>query len=237
MRKFTNRVVVITGIAQGIGAALAKAFRERGALVCGIDLQSNDYYIGDLADKETLEAFCEKVFKDFGHVDILINNTTPLMKGIETCSYEDFERALRVGVTAAFYLTKLFLPYFSAGASIINLSSTREHMSQAQSESYSAAKGGIGALTHALAVSLAGKVRVNAISPGWIETGEMTWQGADAAQHLSARVGKPEDIVQTAMFLCSEAAGFINAENIRVDGGMSRRMIYHGDEGWELTEF
>ena len=107
-------------------------------------------------------------------------------------------------------------------------------MSQPQTESYTAAKGGISALTHALAVSLAGKARVNAISPGWIDTEQQTYTGADALQQLVGRVGKPSDIAQLVLYLCSDQAGFITGENICVDGGMTRQMIYHNDFGWTL---
>ena len=143
-----------------------------------------------------------------------------------------FSRALAVGVTAPFYLTKLLAPHFAAGASVINIASSRDRMSQPQTESYTAAKGGIAALTHALAVSLAGKARVNSISPGWIDTTGSDITGADAVQQPVGRVGRPEDIAELALFLCSDRAGFITGENICVDGGMTRLMIYHGDHGW-----
>ena len=139
-----------------------------------------------------------------------------------------------MGVTAPFYLAKLFLSYFSQGASIVNLSSSRDRMSQPQTESYTAAKGGISALTHALAVSLAGKVRVNSISPGWIDTSYKIYTGADASQHPAGRVGTPMDIANMVLFLCSDKAGFITGENICIDGGMTRQMIYHNDFGWTL---
>ena len=167
---FENKVAVVTGGAKGIGKAIAGEFRKAGAHVCVIDLLPNAYYQGDLADQAVLEAFARKVIADYGHVDYLINNALPLMKGIDVCSYEEFNYALRVGVTAPFYLTKLFAPHFAPGAAIVNISSSRDRMSQPQTESYTAAKGGISALTHALAVSLAGRVRVNAIAPGWIDT-------------------------------------------------------------------
>ena len=153
---FKDKVVVVTGGARGIGKAITEEFRKAGAQVCVIDLLENDYYIGDLADQQVLEDFAQKVIADFGHVDYLINNALPLMKGIDQCSYEEFNYALRVGVTAPFYLTKLFAPHFAPGAAIVNISSSRDRMSQPQTESYTAAKGGISALTHALAVSLAG---------------------------------------------------------------------------------
>ena len=139
-----------------------------------------------------------------------------------------------MGVTAPFYLSKLFAPYFAPGASILNISSSRDRMSQPQSESYTAAKGGIAALTHALAVSFAGKVRVNSISPGWIDTAYTVYAGPDAIQQPVGRVGNPLDIAHMALFLASEKAGFITGENICIDGGQTRLMIYHGDHGWTL---
>lgn len=233
---FQNKTVVVTGGARGIGKCIAEEFRKNGAHVCIIDKQPNDYFTGDLAEKETLDRFAEKVIAERGTVDYLINNALPLMKGISECSYEEFEYALRVGVTAPFYLTKRFLPCFSPGAAVVNISSSRDRMSQPQTESYTAAKGGISALTHAMAVSLAGRVRVNSISPGWIDTGFAEFSGPDASQHPAGRVGNPLDIANMVLFLCSEKAGFITGENICIDGGMTRQMIYHNDFGWTLDE-
>ena len=227
-----RKVAVITGGAQGIGKAIADAFRTQGAVVHVIDKKPGDWFVGDISDKETLERFAAYVAEQSGHVDFLVNNALPLMKGIDECSYEDFQYALSVGVTAPFYLTKLLMPYFADGASIVNISSSRDRMSQPQTESYTAAKGGIAALTHALSVSLAGKVRVNSISPGWIDTTGSDISGPDASQQPAGRVGKPEDIAEMVMFLCSDKAGFITGENICIDGGMTRLMIYHGDHGW-----
>lgn len=231
---FQNRVVVVTGGAKGIGKTIADEFRKAGAHVCVIDLLKNDYFVGDLAEQTVLDAFADKVIADYGRVDVLVNNALPLMKGIDECTYEQFNYALRVGVTAPFYLTKRFAPYFAPGASVINISSSRDRMSQPQTESYTAAKGGISALTHALAVSLAGKVRVNSISPGWIDTDFTVYDGADATQHPAGRVGNPLDIANMVLFLCSDKAGFITGENICIDGGMTRQMIYHNDFGWKL---
>ena len=229
---FQNKVVVITGGAGGIGKCIAEEFRREGATVCVIDSALGDHFVGDIASKETLEAFAASVIEAHGKVDVLVNNAPPTFLGIDSCSYEDFRRALDIGVTAAFYLTKLFQPYFSEGASVINISSSRDRMSQPQSESYTAAKGGISALTHALAVSLAGKVRVNSVSPGWIDTGYRVYEGPDALQQPVGRVGNPMDIANLVLFLASEKAGFITGENVCVDGGQTRLMIYHGEHGW-----
>ena len=234
--EFADKVVVVTGGARGIGKCICQEFEKQGARVCPIDLLDNPYFIGDLADKATLERFAAKVIGDYGRVDCLVNNAMPLFKGIDDCSYEEFVYAQQVGVAAPFYLAKLFAPHFAPGASIVNISSSRDRMSQPQSESYTAAKGGIAALTHALAVSLRGRVRVNSVSPGWIETGEGVYAGPDASQQPAGRVGEPLDIANMVLYLCSHKAGFITGENICVDGGMTRQMIYHGDFGWRLEE-
>ena len=233
---FKNKIVIVTGGAQGIGRCIAEEFEKLGATVCVIDKQQGDHFVGDLADKQVLEQFAKDVIEKHGHVDYLINNALPLMKGINECSYEEFQYALSVGVTAPFYLAKLFAPHFAEGASIVNISSSRDRMSQPQTESYTAAKGGIAALTHALAVSLAGKVRVNSISPGWIDTAYTVYEGPDAFQQPAGRVGNPLDIANMVLYLCSDKAGFITGENICIDGGMTRQMIYHGDNGWTLKQ-
>jgi len=232
--EFENKVVVVTGGARGIGKAICEHFEKEGAKVCVMDILENDFFVGDIADKAKLEAFAAKVIEKYGRVDVLVNNALPIMRGIDTCSFEEFQYALSVGVTAPFYLAKLFKDHFAEGASIINISSSRDRMSQPQTESYTAAKGGISALTHALAVSLAGKVRVNSVSPGWIDTAYTVYEGPDAVQQPVGRVGDPDDIAALALFLASDRAGFITGENICVDGGMTRLMIYHGDHGWKL---
>ena len=231
---FRNKIAVVTGGARGIGKCIRECFEAAGATVCVIDLLENDGFVGDLSDRETLERFAKDVIDRHGRIDYLINNAAPKSIGIDGATYEDFEYALRVGVTAPFYLSKLFAPHFASGASIVNISSSRDRMSQPQTESYTAAKGGIHALTHALAVSLAGRVRVNSISPGWIDTQNAEYGGADASQQPAGRVGVPRDIADMVLYLCSEHAGFITGENICIDGGMTRQMIYHGDCGWTL---
>lgn len=231
---FAGKVAIVTGGAHGIGKAIAEAFQSEGAAVEIIDIAPGGHYVGDISQKETLEAFAQFVLDKHGHIDFLINNALPLMKGIDECTYEEFQYALSVGVTAPFYLSKLFAQHFAPGGVIINISSSRDRMSQPQTESYTAAKGGIAALTHALAVSLAGRVRVNSISPGWIDTDYREYEGPDATQQPAGRVGHSMDIAHMVLFLCSDKAGFITGENICIDGGMTRQMIYHGDWGWRL---
>lgn len=231
---FKDKVVIVTGGANGIGKCIADEFRKQGACVYVIDRQEGDHFVGDISKKEVLEAFVAEVLKKHDRIDCIINNALPLMKGIDECSYEEFQYALSVGVTAPFYLVKLLMNHLAEGASIVNISSSRDRMSQPQTESYTAAKGGIAALTHALAVSLAGRARVNSISPGWIDTSYVVYEGPDAIQQPVGRVGNPMDITNMVLFLCSDKAGFITGENICIDGGMTKQMIYHGDCNWEL---
>ena len=236
MYYFKNKVAVVTGGANGIGKCIAEEFAKYGAIVEVIDKEPGNHFVGDISNKEVLEDFAKHVIDSHGHVDFLVNNALPLMKGIDDCTYEEFQYALSVGVTAPFYLSKLLSPYFSIGGSIVNISSSRDRMSQPQTESYTAAKGGIASLTHAMATSFSGRVRVNSISPGWIDTSYKVYTGPDATQQPAGRVGNPLDIANVVMFLCSDQAGFITGENIAVDGGMTKLMIYHGDNGWSLDD-
>ena len=232
MEKFKNKIIVVTGGAGGIGSCIAKRFSYEGGIVEIIDKTEGNWFVGDIAKKSVIEEFASRVIEKHGKVDILVNNALPLMKGINDCSWEEFLYAQKVGVAAPFYLSKLFKDFFPEGSSIINISSSRDRMSQPGTESYTAAKGGIRALTHALAMSLAPKVRVNSISPGWIDTINYKASEEDRIQQPIGRIGIPDDIASLVMFLCSDEAGFITGENILIDGGMSHQMIYHKDNGW-----
>jgi len=248
---FSDKVCIITGAANGIGKAIAEAFHQEGAIIAFIDTDQEGgeklliemnreyskhfFYHGNVGKEEDLKNFIGEVIEKYGKVDYLINNACYSNKGLlSNCTYEDFNEVLRVGITAPYYLTLLLKDHFGLNASIINISSTRAYMSQKDTESYSTAKGGISALTHAMAMSLSGTARVNSISPGWINTTNANeFSESDKLQHPSQKVGIPEDIARVVLFLCDPKSDFINGENIIVDGGMSKRMIYHGDEKWK----
>lgn len=246
---YKDKVAVVTGGANGIGRALVEEFLKCGARVASIDLDReaaqdltsrfdrNQLFFmeGDVAVESTLQQFAQAIRVQWGKVDYLINNACISRGGIMTpCSFDDFNTVLKIGITAPYLLTALLLDSFTAQASIVNIASTRGTMSQSNTESYSAAKGGLLALTHALSIRLAGRARVNAISPGWIDTTNdpASLSSADHLQHPVKRVGHPSDIVKMVFFLCSEASSFMTGENITIDGGMSKQMIYHGEHGW-----
>lgn len=248
---FKDKVCIITGAANGIGRAIAEAFHNEGANIAFIDTDqeggtkflaeisregnSHFFFNGDVGNEDDLKNFAKEIISRFGKIDYIINNACYSNKGLLSgCTYEEFNEILRVGITAPYYLALLLKEHLNQKASIINISSTRANMSQKDTESYSAAKGGITALTHAMAMSLSGVARVNSISPGWIDTTDSKeFSESDKLQHPSQRVGIPEDVARVVIFLCDPKSDFINAENITADGGMSKRMIYHGDEKWK----
>lgn len=251
---YTGRACVVTGGANGIGRCIVEEFVRAGASVAFADtdeaagmrladrLSNAMFYAGDIADEFALEAFADAAVARLGRIDFLVNNACVTRRGLLSgCGFHDFNYVLKVGVTAPYMLTQLLLPYFTERAAVVNIASTRAAMSQPDTESYSAAKGGIRALTHAMAMSLAGRVRVNCISPGWIDTSAYhegaeptVFSSQDMVQHPAGRVGSPVDIAKAVMYLCSDDASFIDGENIVIDGGMARQMIYHGDHGWKL---
>ena len=250
---FKSKFAIVTGGANGIGRCITETFLREGIYVIIIDtdkesgellqeLNPNLKFIhGDIGVKITLEKFVESLENP---VDFLINNACISRKGILTnCTWEDFEYVQKVGIIAPYYLTSLLFNrnLLSQGGSVINISSTRAYQSQKDTESYSAVKGGLIALTHAMAISLAGYARVNSISPGWIDTyfyqkniAYVSRSKEEFLQHPTGRIGLPEDIAEMALFLCSNKAGFITGENITIDGGMTKLMIYNEENGWEF---
>jgi NAD(P)-dependent dehydrogenase (short-subunit alcohol dehydrogenase family) len=234
-------------------------FFKAGAKIAFVDIdepagRENEEYIkrnggqvlffpGDISDELTLKKFTEAVISQYGNIDYLINNACISRGGIlDPCTYDDFNYVLRIGITAPYMLSQLFLPYFNKNACIVNISSSRAFMSQANTESYTAAKGGITALTHALAVSLSGRVRVNSIAPGWIDTGKYydesyipQYAEADIAQHPSNRVGEPMDIARAVCSCVMSETALLMGKILTIDGGMTKLMIYSGDNGWEYN--
>lgn len=238
---FNQKVVVITGASHGIGQGIAKAFINEGASVFSIDMDmyAGDLpihtFIGDISSRYDRELFLEYVLTQSNHVDILVHNAIESSQGIlSPLDLDQFERILNIGITAPYHLISMCMKHMPMGSSMINIVSTRAFQSQKNTEAYSSAKGGLNSLTHALANSLGPHIRVNAIAPGWIDTHRSELNESDKAQHLTNSVGSVEDIAEAVLFLASPKAKFITAETLVIDGGMSKRMIYHNDEGWTL---
>lgn len=237
---FSGKSAIVTGAARGIGRRIAQCLMDAGCRVASIDLLNDPgdglalFMQGDIADSKTLERFAGSVTAAFGRIDFIVNNACYSGGGILSgCDYEKFNHVLMTGVSAPYHLALLLRDHFAEKAAMVNIASSRAFMSQPDTESYSAAKGGVIALTHALAVSLAGQVRVNSVSPGWIETDpDAENSREDHVQQPVGRIGTPDDIADAVLFLLSENAGFITGENLMVDGGMTRNMIYHNDFGW-----
>ena len=249
------KTAIVTGGANGIGLGIVRKLLANDYAVAVIDrdlsagsaLAADNadnaerllFFHADLADFDALPIFINAVIARFGGADLLVNNACFSRGGLLSgCGVDDFMLVQKVAVAAPYRLAQLLLPHFKAGASIINIASTRALMSQPGTESYSAAKGALIALTHALAASLAGRVRVNAISPGWIDTAPASESAAsrhsesDIRQHPVGRIGAPDDIASAVLYFASEAAGFITGQNLVIDGGMTKLMIYHADHGW-----
>lgn len=241
MKTFKDKVVIVTGGSSGIGKSICEEFNKLGAKVVIIDKNKADvecdfFFQGDITEKDVLVNFTDKVIAKYDKVDFLINNAGLSKGGLFSCSMEDFLYVQKLSLFAPFALVKLLMNNFEENAVIINISSTRAFQSQRDWESYAAAKGGIISLTHAMAVTLKGMARVNSISPGWIDTVDSKFETSDIKQHPANMVGKPVDIANAVMFLCSDNAKFITGENIIIDGGMSKLMIYHNDDGWKYSE-
>jgi len=248
---FTDKTAVVTGAGQGIGRAVAEALLKAGAKVWLADCDAEagaeagaelaalgavEFVLTDIADADAVEALRQRVAAA-GGLDLLVNNAAVMVrKPLEALAPAEWRRVLEVNLTGPFLCSRAFASLLRARrGSIVNIASTRALMSEPHTESYAAAKGGLVALTHALAQSLGPEVRVNCLSPGWIDVTPLakrsrrqpaTLSAQDHAQHPVGRVGTPEDIAAMVLYLASVEAGFITGENIVIDGGMTRKMIY-----------
>lgn len=239
-----RRCAVVTGGAKGIGAGIARRLVARGFWVAIFD---RDLVAGQTTAAELEHRACffqvdvskeasvvdgiAAVKHTAGRIDALVNNagiSDPSSGPIETLSLERWNQVIATNLTGYFLCSKHALPLLrqQAGSAIVNIASTRALQSEPDSEAYAASKGGIVALTHALAVSAGSAVRVNCISPGWIDTGDGKLREVDHAQHPAGRVGVPEDVATLTAFLLSKDAEFITGQNFIVDGGMVRKMMY-----------
>lgn len=243
-----KRRVFVTGGAHGIGRAIVEAFCKKGDIVAFCDIDEKlgqetadrcgaEFYKVDVSDKDMLEDAMKSVFEAWGDIDILVNNVgLSAFSPLTETSVDEFDRIIAVNLRSVFVTSRLWAIHRKnmygenqrRYGRIVNMCSTRYQQSESGTEAYSASKGGIWSLTHALAVSLApAGITVNCIAPGWIHVNENeTIRPEDEAFHLSGRVGAPEDIARTCMFLCEEGNDFINGQCITVDGGVSRTMIY-----------
>jgi NAD(P)-dependent dehydrogenase (short-subunit alcohol dehydrogenase family) len=227
----TQKTVLVTGGSRGIGRGSAALLAQRGYRVAVADLEAEGtlpFFRCDVSREPSVKACVRAVLRSFGRLDALINNAgiaDPSGGPIEKLPLKEWNRRIGVNLTGVFLMAKHCTPHLrrTKGA-IVNIASTRALQSEPHTEAYAATKGGVVALTHALAMSLGPQVRVNCISPGWIASAEISRK--DHAQHPAGRAGRPEDIGEMIAFLISDAAGFITGQNFVVDGGMTRKMLY-----------
>jgi NAD(P)-dependent dehydrogenase (short-subunit alcohol dehydrogenase family) len=225
-----EKTALVTGGAQGIGKAIAELLAARGYLVAVADVQKSEFSFvkTDVSREASVRGCIRSVVKRFGRLDALVNNaglTGPEDGPIEKLDLARWNRRIGVNLTGAFLMAKHAVPHLrrSRGA-IVNIASTRALQSEPDTEAYAASKGGLVALTHALALSLGPEVRVNCVSPGWIA--HQPVRSKDHAQHPVGRVGQPQDVAELVAYLLSDAAGFVTGQNFVIDGGMTRKMIY-----------
>jgi NAD(P)-dependent dehydrogenase (short-subunit alcohol dehydrogenase family) len=230
-----DKVALVTGGAQGIGHAIALRLSSLGCRVAVADLHKSDFFYvrTDVSREAAVRNCVRRVVKRFGRLDALVNNaglTGPDDGPVEKLTLARWNRRLAVNLTGAFLMAKHCVPHLrraggGGGGAIVNIASTRALQSEPNTEAYSASKGGVVALTHALANSLGPQVRVNCVSPGWISH-QPVRRKKDHAQHPVGRVGRDEDVAALVAYLISDAAGFVTGQNFVIDGGMTKKMIY-----------
>lgn len=225
-----DKVALVTGAAQGIGEAIAARLTAQGWQVAAADLRKSPHFFvkTDVSREPSVRASIRAVVKRFGRLDALVNNagiTGPDNGPVEKLSLREWNRRIGTNLTGAFLMAKHAVPHLRrARGAIVNIASTRALQSEPDTEAYAASKGGLVALTHALALSLGPEVRVNCVSPGWIAREPV--RRKDHAQHPAGRVGAPQDVAGLVAYLLSDAAGFVTGQNFVIDGGMTRKMIY-----------
>jgi NAD(P)-dependent dehydrogenase (short-subunit alcohol dehydrogenase family) len=231
VQKPAHKTVLITGGARGIGRGTATLLAQRGWQVAVADLDGESplpFFRCDVSREASVRSCVRAVVKRFGRLDALINNAGlagPTDPPVEKLPLKDWQRRLAVNLTGVFLMSKHCVPHLRRSrGSIVNIASTRALQSEPDTEAYAASKGGVVALSHALAISLGPRIRVNCISPGWIAKEKL--RRKDHAQHPAGRAGRPEDVGELVAYLISEGAGFVTGQNFVIDGGMTRKMIY-----------
>jgi len=225
-----DKVALVTGGAQGIGKAIAELLAGRGYRVAVADIRKSDFFFvrTDVSREPAVRNCIRRTVKEFGRLDAVVNNAgiaSPANGRVDRLSLRDWNRRIGTNLTGAFLMAKHAAAHLRrSGGALVNIASTRALQSEPDTEAYAASKGGLVALTHALAMSLGPRVRVNCVSPGWIA--HTSVRRKDHAQHPVGRVGNDQDVAELVAYLISDAAGFVTGQNFVIDGGMTKKMIY-----------